>query len=695
MKGGVEKKTVVFFLFTAILYFSMSAYRYPFFDFALSNQKLIPSDVPDYYIFVNSDQDFINYGFPGNGTKGDPYRIENLHLDLPYKTAIYIANTKAYFNIHNNTIENTIYEGIVIDRVKNGTGSIQKNLIQRCFKGIWIHRSSGIYVYGNKLQYNIITGIQISDATKLFLHNNVIYHSQYGITMLYNCTYSEFRTTVIISNREYGIHINENNYNLTFFNNLFLNNGYSLENSSQVLSNNKTISWLHNYFSESDGYEPYKIDGLGNNIDVEPLRDAPDTDGDGVIDWIEIRVGTDPIQNDTSGDGLIDFDELTVYFTDPLDLDTDDDGMPDAWEVEYGINPLINDADQDPDNDGLINIGEYYYGTDPFKEDTDGDGFSDGLEIKIGADPLNRWSNPITYYFLRIAVPIITLAGGAFLAFNRIVKVKKENNSLIKIYLEKSQVEYNKWEDLIERVQKVTEEHKSDIIFEIGDIQKKNELFIQEMVVLIEKAKRFLRKQIIQASEEVFQRFKDRKDICLKLQENLLKSALKSLHTMSKNSIQLIVKDFLWGSYLQTHMTKDHEENRALVTIQEYSQFERSSLYIKFHEEFKKQGNSIEEKIEKEISSITDQITAKLKDAEELHTDLLELEIKDITIEVINNFDKLKSDLIKCMEDIQDIEFKLEDSNFKEEKIEELQKTHAQTSSSIEDMNMKMEKKKE
>lgn len=68
--------------------------------------------------------------------------------------------------------------------------------------------------------------------------------------------------------------------------------------------------------------------------------------------------------------------------------DTDGDGMPDAWEVDNGLNPLVDDAGEDLDNDGLSNLLEYQNGTDPNNPDTDHDGMPDGWEVANGLNPL-------------------------------------------------------------------------------------------------------------------------------------------------------------------------------------------------------------------------------------------------------------------------------------------------------------------
>ena len=68
--------------------------------------------------------------------------------------------------------------------------------------------------------------------------------------------------------------------------------------------------------------------------------------------------------------------------------DCDFDGMPGAWEDSYFcVSSSIDDANVDFDQDGLTNIGEYYYGTDPCDPDTDNDGMPDGWEVNHGLNP--------------------------------------------------------------------------------------------------------------------------------------------------------------------------------------------------------------------------------------------------------------------------------------------------------------------
>jgi hypothetical protein len=59
---------------------------------------------------------------------------------------------------------------------------------------------------------------------------------------------------------------------------------------------------------------------------------------------------------DHNMNGYSDLEEVT---------DTDGDGMFDAWEVDHGLNPIVNDANSDLDGDGATNLSEFLAGRDP------------------------------------------------------------------------------------------------------------------------------------------------------------------------------------------------------------------------------------------------------------------------------------------------------------------------------------------
>lgn len=116
-----------------------------------------------------------------------------------------------------------------------------------------------------------------------------------------------------------------------------------------------------------------------------------DEDDDGMPDDWESQYGLNPLVNDASKDpdqdGLTNLQEYRNN-TNPKSKDTDSDGMPDGWEIQYGLDPRLNSASGDLDGDELNNLQEYQNNTDPQKKDTDGDGMPDGWEVQYSLDPL-------------------------------------------------------------------------------------------------------------------------------------------------------------------------------------------------------------------------------------------------------------------------------------------------------------------
>ncbi len=123
-----------------------------------------------------------------------------------------------------------------------------------------------------------------------------------------------------------------------------------------------------------------------------------DSDGDGLTDFQEYVLGTDPTDSDTDNDGLSDGVEVGMGLN-PLVADGDGDGLTDGQEVNtYGTNP----NNPDTDGDGLKDGVEVQKGSSPLLTDTDNDGFHDALEVVQGFNPANTNSKPATPFLFEI-----------------------------------------------------------------------------------------------------------------------------------------------------------------------------------------------------------------------------------------------------------------------------------------------------
>jgi len=143
----------------------------------------------------------------------------------------------------------------------------------------------------------------------------------------------------------------------------------------------------------------------------EPAMPGADTDGDGLYDNIEKRVGTSPYNPDTDRDGLSDGEEYRYWMT-RYDKESvmnesakwlkekypreskeqrDERYLPTG---DLDGDKLTNIRDPDADGDTLLDGDEVSRGTDPANPDTDGDGIPDDKDRYNTAPGTNPPSNP-------------------------------------------------------------------------------------------------------------------------------------------------------------------------------------------------------------------------------------------------------------------------------------------------------------
>lgn len=129
------------------------------------------------------------------------------------------------------------------------------------------------------------------------------------------------------------------------------------------------------------------------------LTDGVDSDGDGLSDFVEERVGTDPANPDSDEDGLNDALEVKgfqfagkTWYLNPLEPDSNNDGIADGLEWDNDGNGQPDDTD----GDGIPDV---------FDPDNDGDGVPDRLDLApftvstavySGATPLQLTVNNLT-----------------------------------------------------------------------------------------------------------------------------------------------------------------------------------------------------------------------------------------------------------------------------------------------------------
>lgn len=182
------------------------------------------------------------------------------------------------------------------------------------------------------------------------------------------------------------------------------------EGSFTRFTTTRDLSFVdYNFTSLRQSFAARTLVAVPGNMVASAAGPEVDTDGDGLSDDLEFRLGTDRRKADSDSDGYSDlFEHRRGGLFDPLvsnlarcqehslkcpdhhPCDTDGDGLFDCEEDELGTDPELVDSDADGLPDGV----EWRFGLDPTAYDIHGDldydGIPNGEEVAGFSSPTER-----------------------------------------------------------------------------------------------------------------------------------------------------------------------------------------------------------------------------------------------------------------------------------------------------------------
>ena len=261
-----------------------------------SESLILSPGTPHTTILIDSNDDFDTQGWPGDGSIGTPYLIDDLEINATAANpGISITGTDVYFVIsdciingsyevstgivlnsvanaliYNNTcfegdigillnqtdgisvIENQCYSmttaGIYLDRSDDNT--IHDNIVTDNWNGIYLERSNLNFVDENFCAGNN-WGIDLywmSNENDVF-NNTVNSNTQDGILLTLECTLNTIELNSLTGNGDWGIYLEDSDENTILKNYAEINAGHIhlLETEFNVIDNNTLVMSTHSY----------------------------------------------------------------------------------------------------------------------------------------------------------------------------------------------------------------------------------------------------------------------------------------------------------------------------------------------------------------------------------------------------------------------------------------------------------------
>jgi parallel beta-helix repeat protein len=181
---------------------------------------------------IQSEQDLIDLGFPGNGTEEDPYVIAGLTFGAPLKNLnpnlLQISFTDVHILILNNTFTdaNTNSFGIALFEVSNVV--VDSNSFLYNSIAIFVEESKNVLIQDNSISDSSLDAMLIQDSESVSVEmNSITFNGAVGVNIAFSDSVNVI-SNEIENNGLDGIFIQDSNNNFIYGNTLRFN-GYAGE----------------------------------------------------------------------------------------------------------------------------------------------------------------------------------------------------------------------------------------------------------------------------------------------------------------------------------------------------------------------------------------------------------------------------------------------------------------------------------
>lgn len=278
-------------------------------------------------------------------------------------------------NIENcSTVSNGQY-GLFITQGANVVFVEQFTATDNTLHGVNISSSSSVYLDRCIIGDNSATGVTINYTGAIVTNSLITNNGSDGVACINGGLGYIFNNTIVGNGGNGGVSYTDNTSGMRINNNIIVgNNGGTGQHGIHGATTTASINITYNNAYNNTGGDYYNCGtqaGSNGNISADPLFYNPDS----VIHPIYRLSFNSPCIDTADNDSYLltspDLDEAQRIVNGIIDMgayeyhDTDNDGLPNFWEDRHGLNPNVNDADTDPDNDGKTNHDEYLTDSDP------------------------------------------------------------------------------------------------------------------------------------------------------------------------------------------------------------------------------------------------------------------------------------------------------------------------------------------